>query len=480
MHGEVGVESEPGKGSTFWFKLVLEKQAQALPVPLPTDVELRGVRVLVADASASERQLMAEVVRAWGCDVTQAENGIEVLDRVREGAAMGRPIAVAVVNMQLPGLDGEDLGRAIRADADLDSTLLMLTTDAGRPGDALRARELGYSAYLHKPLNVSQLYEALTEVTGRRHIDLPPANRPLVTRHTLAEARRTRVRILLVEDDLVNQLVTRSALNRVGYHVEIAASGREAIERTQDERWDLILMDLQMPDLDGCGATAAIRARERGGWRTPILGLTGHSDHPGYREKCFSAGMDDVFGKPIDLALLTTAVERWTLRSEVRGDGTPSPSLACDTPASKVAVVGSGLAVSAGASLRPDNGASDMPEGPAIDLEQLNVASMGLPTLRTSLLHTYLGDVYPRLERLQEAVDAADCRRIEFEAHGLRGMCATIGACGCTMLFGEIEVWAREEHLPEIRAAIGAARDEVARSEEFIERLERILLREAA
>ncbi|MCC6652043.1 MAG: response regulator [Candidatus Eisenbacteria bacterium] len=487
MNGEVGVQSTPGEGSSFWFQLTLAKQDNAMPVPLPDDVELKGLRVLVANPVASARRLMCEVAQAWGCDVSEAETGMGALDRIRGAVQEGRAFDVAVLSMQLPGLDGEDLGRAIRADRDLDATLLLLTTEAGRPGDAQRARELGYSAYLLEPLDVAQFYEALAEVTGRGHAKMAPDQRPLVTRHTLAEGRRGRLRILLVEDDMVNQLVTKSALNRVGYNVEVASTGREAIERTADDRWDLILMDLQMPGLDGCSATSAIRARERGPWRTPILGLTGHYAHAAHRERCLAAGMDDVFGKPVDLAELTTAVERWTLRSETRAEGSAatapdsaspgaSPALPTATwTAPQLSLVEPGTPVSLEPSAMPG-----LPEGPAIDLDQLNVASMGLPALRSSLLHTYLGDVYPRLSRLHEAVESGDCQRIEFEAHGLGGMCATIGAGGCTMLFGEMETRAREERVEGMRELLGAARAEVARTEVFIERFERILSREAA
>ncbi|MBI5168660.1 MAG: response regulator [Candidatus Eisenbacteria bacterium] len=487
MGGEMGVESEAGQGSTFWFRLSFEKQAAA-PAPAPQNVDLTGVRLLLAHPSAAVRRLMADVAQAWGCETAEAETGMEALDAVRGAASSGRPYHVAVVSMHLPGLDGEDLGRAIRADRELDATLLMLTTEQGRPGDAQRARDLGYSAYLLEPMEVAQFYDALAEVTGRGHDQLAPLERPLVTRHSLAESRRGRLRILLVEDDLVNQLVTKSALNRVGYHVEVAGSGREAIERTTSERWDLILMDMQMPGLDGCAATSAIRARERGVWRTPILGLTGHASHAAHRDRCLAAGMDDVFGKPVDLAELTTAVERWTLRAESRVEPvSASPAIEASVPPAPAAPASGESAAPLALVELPEHEviAADLPvpalpEGPAIDLEQLNVASMGLPALRTSLLQTYLGDVYPRLTRLQEALDSGDAARIEFEAHGLCGMCATIGATGCTLLFGEIEQRAREGRLGDGHELLSAGRAEVARTEVFIERFERMVMREAA
>jgi len=484
MGGDVGVQSSEGEGSSFWFRLTLDKQARPT-APTPTrDVELRDMRVLIADPSADERTALAEVMSAWGCKCEQAENGVEALNRVREANTNGVPIDVAVLDMMLEGMDGEEVGRVIRADAELDRTRLMLTTRNGRPGDALRARELGFAAYLTRPLEWAQFYEALVEVVAQGRVQEPGAPQPLVTRHSLAEARRGRLRILLVDDDAVNQLVTGSALNRVGYNVEAASSGREAIELTEGQHWDLILMDMQMPGLDGCRATEAIRAREHSAWRTPIIGLTGNARQRSDRAKCLASGMDDVLGKPVDLSELTTAVERWTLRGEARAvEAAPeshrAPTLSVvsgrfDPPSQEPEVE------EARAEFRLTVEVPEIPDGPAVDLEQLNTSCMGLPALRTSLLHAFLGDVGPRMERLAQAFEHADDRRLEFEAHGLRGMCATIGASGCNVLFGEIEQWAREGRSKDAAVLLQPTRDEVSRVAEYINRLERIMTREAA
>jgi CheY-like chemotaxis protein/HPt (histidine-containing phosphotransfer) domain-containing protein len=341
-----------------------------------------------------------------------------------------------------------------------------------------------------KPLDPPQLYEALGEVLQQP--DDPDADRPLVTRHSLAEARRGRIRILLVDDDPVNQLVTTSALHRVGYNIEVANSGRRAIDLTENERWDLILMDMQMPDLDGCRTTMAIRAREREAWRTPIIGLTASSDHKPDRDRCLAAGMDLVLGKPINLELLTSTVEKYTTQGGRPVDVAPTPSQAMRLPLTVVSTMFDGPLTSAPAEPRPlpkavlapvtDEGTREVvvPEGPAIDLEQLETACMGLPALRSSLLHTFLNDVPNRIDRLTSAFESGEARRVEFEAHGLKGMCATIGAGGCTMLFGEIEELARDEHVDEARAVLPPAIDEVHRTEQFIRRFDSILARDVA
>jgi CheY-like chemotaxis protein len=428
---------------------------------------------------------VAAVLRAWGCDVEQVENGPDGLRAVRAAAAAGRPFKLALLDRKLDGLDGEDLGQAIRADQDLDATQLIMITREGRPGDGGRVKALGFAGYLMKPLEPGQLYEAVVEVLNPNIAGQPHADRPLVTRHSLAEARRGRLRILLVDDDAVNQLVTTSALHRVGYNIEVAHDGHRAIELTEGERWDLILMDMQMPDLDGCRTTSAIRARERGPWRTPILGLTANADHKADRDRCLAAGMDVVLGKPINLELLTTLVEKYTSR-----DGrTFEPEIPV-TATPKLTVVSSHFDAPFAAPTTDDeqaeaatdtsDGVPSLPGGPAIELEQLEAACMGLPALRSSLLHTFLIDVPGRLERLRFAFDANDLRRVEFEAHGLRGMCATIGATGCTVLFGEMEDRARGDRLPAARTLLEPAIAEASRTEEFIRRFDQIVAREAA
>ena len=493
MGGEMGVDSTPDEGSTFWFRLKLVKQPLMVGVPAgpSTEVALRGVHVLVADGNAGDREPLAGVLKAWGCDVDRAENGPEALRMVRDAAEKSRPYAVAVLDRHLELLDGEELGQAIRAEQALNATQLVMVTNVGRPGDGGRVKAAGFAAYLMKPLDPAQLYEALGEVLRPAHHDTPQDARPLVTRHSLAEARRGKLRLLLVDDDPVNQLVTTSALHRVGYNIEIATSGHRAIELTEDEHWDLILMDMQMPDMDGCRTTAAIRARERGAWRTPIIGLTANADHKPDRDRCIASGMDLVLGKPINLQQLTTTVEKYTSpegrTSEPEAESTtptrltvvsshfdapPAPATATPRPTPRLVLPGT---AGEQAVALPE-----IPDGPAIDLEQLETACMGLPALRTSLLHTFLGDVSSRLERLTSAFEANDARRVEFEAHGLKGMCATIGAGGCAILFGDIEDWARDERVSDARVLLRPATAEVHRAEEFIRRFDAILNRAAA
>jgi CheY-like chemotaxis protein/HPt (histidine-containing phosphotransfer) domain-containing protein len=316
---------------------------------------------------------------------------------------------------------------------------------------------------------------------------------PLVTRHSLAEARRGRMRVLLVEDNAVNQLVANWALQRLGYTIEVASNAAEALSRSEASRYDLILMDIQMPDMDGYKATSALRARERGGARTPIVAMTGNVA-PGELERCRAAGMDDYLPKPIDIGQLCNMVERWTRPGTSSSTGERAIhrtedhiTLKAPDLEKKLEQMARGEAEGPAPqetgkpeTLRVEfiEGENDDPPVP-IDHSRLEESSMGITALRDTLLNTFLADVPARIERLAEAVDSKDARRIEFEAHGLKGMCATVGAVACGRVFAEMEFLAGEERVSELAVLVPRARAAVQVTEEYIARLERILSRAA-
>lgn len=463
MDGEVGFGDLAEQGVRFWFKVPLEKQGAARSAGDAMDeVQLRGLRVLVVDAAQAAREESLGMLAAWGCRAEGVSTHTDALARLRAEARNGTPFQLALIEMQLPEVDGAGLGRIIRDDASLGETRLMLLTAVGNRGDADRVREVGFSAYMVRPLSWAQLYDAVSDVVRQE------GTAPLVTRHSVAEARRGRVRILLVEDNQVNQIVAESVLQRLGYKVVKAANGARAIEALEQDEFDLILMDLQMPEVDGYRATAAMRARERGRHHTPIVAMTSTATAE-ERRRCFDAGMDGYLSKPLDLGQLTALVERFTHGEGQAPEEETAVLAAPATPDAGTALAGLELTDTLGA----------QQQRPALDTARLEESCMGIPALRDTLLRAFLDEVRPRMDRMRHAVQMRDIRQVEFEAHGLKGMSATIGAAGCAEVFNRMENRSREGEVDGIVEWLAQAEQEVERTIAFIQKYDEVLRRAA-
>jgi signal transduction histidine kinase/DNA-binding response OmpR family regulator len=300
MGGEIGVESQQGQGSTFWFTAALEKQPQrqeALQV-LPADI--LGKRILLVDDNGTNREVLSAYLGSWDCQCRTASSAKEALRVLREAVKTGKPFHLVILDHMMPEMDGEALGRAIKKDAALKETVLVMLTSWGRRGDAARVKEIGFSAYLTKPVKHSQLFDCLVTVLGeeseRAREDEKP---PLVTRHSLAEAKR-RVRVLLVEDNVVNQKLATRLLEKMGYRSDAVGNGKEAVKALEMVPYDVVLMDVQMPEMDGYEATRLIRDPQSKvrNHHVPIIAMTANA-MKGDRERCIKAGMDDYIAKPI-------------------------------------------------------------------------------------------------------------------------------------------------------------------------------------
>ena len=312
MGGAIGVESEPGAGSRFWFTAHLAAAADQEPTALELG-DLSGTRVLIVDDNASNRAILGRHCAAWGMISAAVELGPPALDLLHSAAARGEPFDLAILDLMMPGMDGFDLARAIKEDAVLRQVHLVLLTSFGERGHGRLAREAGISAYLGKPVRASQLYDCLaTVIAGGAGQDPAIPSRParVITRHLLAEARHG-PRVLVVEDNPVNQKVTQRILEKLGYRADLAADGRQALAALAEQRYDVVLMDCQMPVLDGFAATQALRERERGSdLHTTVVAMTANALE-GDRERCLEAGMDDYLAKPVTLASLRDALGRW-------------------------------------------------------------------------------------------------------------------------------------------------------------------------
>ncbi|KAB2920028.1 MAG: response regulator [Dechloromonas sp.] len=309
MQGSIGVLSEPGKGSTFCFEVALEIQTGS-PQILPRAVhDLAGRRILVVDDNLTNRRVLELQLENLGCVVELADSSTGGMAAIRVAQAAGRPFDVAIIDLQMPDIDGLSLARHIRDDPALAATPLMMLTSLTSRGDARLSREAGFDAYLTKPVKQTLLESGLRTLIGMA--GEVPAQHPLITRHTLAEAGR-HGRILLAEDNETNRRLATKLLERMGHRVEVATNGLEALERLADGGFDLVLMDCQMPVMDGFQTVAAIRAGAVAGVDSslPVIAMTaGALDSD--RDNALAAGMNDYLAKPINVPDFEACLQRW-------------------------------------------------------------------------------------------------------------------------------------------------------------------------
>ena len=320
MQGQIGFESEEGKGATFWFTVVLPKQAEGKKVEVAAPADVRGSRILVVDDHATNRRVLCEMLRSWGCRFSEAGSGPEAMDMLTRTACEGDPFRIALVDMRMREMDGRTLGRKIKTDPVLKDTILVALTSVGARGDAMHLQSMGFAAYLAKPVRKSQLHDCMATVLGISTVAAEEDSPSIVTRHVLKENRKRRVRILLAEDNIVNQKVARRILEKLGYRADVAANGSEAVEALKSTAYDLVLMDVQMPLMNGFDATALIRdPRSRVlNPKVPIIAMTAHA-MKGDRERCLEAGMDDYLSKPIQPAALSLILEKFLDREKADG-----------------------------------------------------------------------------------------------------------------------------------------------------------------
>ena len=291
MGGRIGVESEPGRGSAFWVELPLPKQPAAPAPPASLPPRLAGLRALIVDDNAVNRRILREQLRSWGCRTEEAAGGREALDIL--GGADGDLFGLALLDMMMPDMDGEETARAIRADARWRGIPLVLLSSAGSQGGRAEMQESTFAAALVKPVRQSQLFDVLTAVLAEKKAS------PKVQKEAAAAVEPLNLRILLAEDNSTNQKLALRLLGKWGCRADAVASGREALDALAQAPYDAVLMDVQMPEMDGLEATAAIRRREAaGGRRIPVIAMTANAMQ-GDRERCLQSGMDDYVSKPI-------------------------------------------------------------------------------------------------------------------------------------------------------------------------------------
>jgi len=426
MGGDIRVESELGAGSTFHFTARFGVASDAGPRDLFDDVEvLDGLPALIVDDNATNRRILEETLRSWGLEVTAVAGGREALAVLRNAADPRQRPRLLLTDVNMPGMDGYTLSERIRQSADFADTVIIVLTSGGRPGDAARCAELGIAAHLLKPVKQSELFDSLMLAVA-----------PSIAKREESEDDGTAaddvapLRILLAEDGLANQKLAVGLLTRWGHAVEVANDGREAVDRTAAEAFDLVLMDVQMPVMDGLEATREIRARElQTGGRLPIIAMTAHA-MKGDRERCLEAGMDGYVSKPIRKRELLDEMTRHV-----------PPAAATRT------LVASG-------SLQDGT-------GPFIDWDSVLKTVDGDAGLLREVIHDTLAEAPELLRQLDAALAAGNASEVRRLGHTLKGAGRLFDFDALQDSAGAVESHAGAGELSAAAAAVPALKDAV-------------------
>ena len=442
MGGEIGVLSQIGQGSQFWVTLPLQRQEpdiQKLPPPTP----LHGVRTCLVDESDPNRHLFHHYANEWGmrCDsVTTADAAMTLL---RSAATEGHPYDILISDMFLPDMDGLVLGSKIKANPLLHHTHLVMLTTLGRRGDARAAQEAGFSAYLTKPIHQAQLHQCLSLLMNPENqqegLNGEPT-RPLITRHTLKEGESVKkFRLLLAEDNIVNQKVAVRMLEKLGYRVDVVANGQEAITAINHLHYHAILMDCQMPEMDGYDATREIRRREVSSKRRlPIIAMTANA-MKGDREKCLDAGMDDFVSKPVKLEALQEVLRKWI-----------PPVLETTEHVSTYAVnTASERETLSSHTLSNDHGSTHSlpPLDPATLQDLRDLGGEDGPAFLCAIIDQFLSDLPNHVIAIQQAIAHQDPDALMKAAHACKGSCRNMGASVLAETCLSLESLGREQTL---------------------------------
>jgi CheY-like chemotaxis protein/HPt (histidine-containing phosphotransfer) domain-containing protein len=413
MGGEIGVRSAPERGSEFWFTVRLAKPAVPRAEAMPISADLRGVRVLIVDSQPIHREMLLQTLKSWDMRPAEAADAPAALEALTQAQAAGDSFRMAVLESKVPGRDGESLVNTIKQNPLLTETRLVMSASLGQRVSPQRMEAAGFAATLLKPVRRQKLQEVLLQVINGGKAVVPPTNNAFasVSRETASQAR-----ILLAEDNLTNQQVAVGLLKKLGLNVEVVTDGAVAVKVLENQSYDLVLMDVQMPRMDGMQATRIIRDPTSRvlNHEVPIIALTAHAMQ-GDREKCRQAGMNDYITKPIEVANLAAVLEKWLTPGKNGGH------LPVDKRMEPVVVL------------------PGKTELCVFNRTAFMKRMMNDEHLAQMIIKTFVGDMPGQIAQLKELVRAGEMQQIGRQAHKIRGAAANAGGEALQALAATVE-----------------------------------------
>jgi PAS domain S-box-containing protein len=442
MAGEVGVQSIEGKGSTFWFTASLGV-ADGQPRVPGVASDLHGLRVLVVDDNATSREILLDRALSWGMRPDEAADGPTALGLINSALAAGDPYRLIIVDMQMPGMDGESLGRIVHGDPRLKDTRTIIMTSLAQRGSAMHFRNAGFSACITKPIPHDE-FRSCVELVLRDSI-----SEDFIAKHAARESARygldefaeLKIRVLVAEDNITNQQVALGILGKLGLRVDAVANGAEAVAALKSIPYDLVLMDVQMPEMDGFESTRAIRdpRSKVANHNVPIIAMTAHA-LPGDKEKCLRCGMNDYIAKPLSPQTLKLILSKWL----PVGDDTRKVS---------------------------GETAQTQSEGLRVwNKEAMLERLLGDERLAKEILAGFSEDIHLRIKGIEQGVGAGDMALVKLHAHSIRGAAANLGAQMLEHIAREMEMSCHEDGadkvkdgIESLKSAVNALLNEISR-----------------
>ena len=455
MGGEIGVDSALGAGSIFWFTARFEKQrTEDLPLSIKKSANLDGKKVLIVDDNDTNRLIFLHQTASWGMNGTEANSGAKALELMREAAKNKNPFDIVILDLMMPEKDGFDVARLVRANSSIAKTPLVVLTSYGKSGHDETARDVGINAYLQKPVRQSQLFDCLVTVLSQASVDTEDGQpSQLVTQYLLRRAaphknkgkyEYSKTRILIAEDNSINREVMLNQLQSLGYSADTVINGRAAVKAFNKQTYDIVLMDCQMPEMDGYKATAKIRRRENGASKRSVIIAVTANVLEGEYEKCLAAGMDDYLAKPVKIEMLHQMLDRWVDASGEQSETTAETS-----------------------EFFPSE---DEPE--VIDLSVLatfrEIQQPGTPDMINKLVKLFVDDTTKRIEVLRKVATEENIAAIKKQAHSIKGSSSFIGAVRITNLSAELEE--KASNITQMRVLIAELEAEFKKVRQFFKK----------